>query len=764
MSGFLRRWTTQKSSGGDCLCDTSLVVNDVPIDFTVIARDDHLFLIGSAPNYPFFEDYGGVVPTSDWMSNQTPSGKAGLFWTDNNLRMINALNVASITGVGAEVIHQATPTAAIQTAGDVTLRCSLLANGLTNGMTFKLVSCQGVGSWTAADNNVRYELSLIDPNVIAVKHESGTNVQHEAEFTLLFDLDPEKTYDICGRRSADNWTVFLNGYQINYISSITGGTGSNDGVFSASSPTENGSLAVGSYEARGSRIMLTEAIGSALTDSEISNRVIADTEPRLAPIAKSNAEILEIFETGNELMFLIADQDAPDGLIERVGSLAGTWFSKPALITQAVDNAIWAKGSGNQTGYRSTSQVPDVLVGGDDFVYRFFGVWQEGNSLSELRRLFGASANVGSRHVHGYGYWASNSEFAMLNQYGAKIDSGATFKFPFELQNGDPYLGAVEQRDNGDGTQTVTLWMNGRRGIISDASRGGRDNRDGSAILTDASVNGATEWCWMATGFSATSVFSWNRFLQIDYGTTSDANEEALALALLGELPEIIPLDISPNLLSEEEFQTAATGAVVAMRARADGFEDELGELEANGGWTQSGAVQRIIGDRWATDGAIYVGPESWTSGRLYSNFTVDFTFITDATFSSFIVGWIGDANDGVAQNYIWSLNGTNANTFTMFIETGFGSNRSILFTAPTTRVIGDISRAVLRCEDNGDGTGEYSLHINGVACNVASVSGVNNGTSATVDLPTDGLETYLYQNPVTPISHLIIHNSVLPI
>jgi len=537
-------WIEQPVSpggGGGGLPD---VGEGVTFNPNAILTNDHFMLMVPKDGFPGFDELALEAPIEDWFVATPELGtQLGITWTDPGLDYDQQLNITSVLGVGAEIVHHATPTSAIQERGDVTLRCVFNPKSLTTGMTYKLASVQGVSDWTALDDNVLCEIEITDPDTFQAKHESGTDVDRRGTWEIPVDLFGGVTYDLTGKRASDTWSLYLNGYKLTNLSAFTGGSDAGSGDFAASASAENGNNAVFSLERGRVRMFVCEGMSVALTDQEISDRVIRTTDRRLDILAQGEQEIADIFETGNELMFLVPDPSAPDKVVDRTNTLDSTWVSSPATVNPSLANGSYAQGVNNQAGYRSSSQAPDVLAGGGDFVYRYAGIWEDGDTLATLRRPFGASINSSSVNVHGYLFLSDNSTFALLQQFGSKQNSSVTFTTPFPLVNEDPFLIVIEQQDNGNGTQDVRAWLNGVPCTVS-AVQAGTDNLDGSATITDGSINGATEWCWLAVGFSGDSTFSKGLFLQVDLGTTDTATEEALATAYLGGLGSAHPRDL----------------------------------------------------------------------------------------------------------------------------------------------------------------------------------------------------------------------------
>ena len=272
--------------------------------------------------------------------------------------------------------------------------------------------------------------------------------------------------------------------------------------------------------------------------SIVGTRPIVPPAAEVAPFSKrveastrSRESLIDLFSEGDDLFFVFPETGGADKIGGIEGVLAGTWASAPALVTSGLAGVPWAKGAGNTIGYRAATTASDVVAGGADFVTRALLMWTEG-AIASFRQLMGNSVSGGAVNTSGIVYFNNATEIVYAHQYGSKTNTNVVFTMPFTLADDALVMPSIAQVDNGDGTQTVSCWINGARCAVASVLNG-TDNGDDTATIQDGAPNGVTQYCWLSILFS-TSISAYGRFAQIAMGTTDDAREAALALELFG--------------------------------------------------------------------------------------------------------------------------------------------------------------------------------------------------------------------------------------
>jgi len=272
--------------------------------------------------------------------------------------------------------------------------------------------------------------------------------------------------------------------------------------------------------------------------SMMRGRTISPSPTPLAPFSKrveastrSRESLIDLLSEGSDLFFVFPETGGADKIGGIEGDLAGTWESAPALVTSGLAGVPWAKGVGTTIGYRAATTDVDVIAGGADLVTRTFLMWTEG-AIASFRQVMGNSAAGGATNTSGILYFNNATEIVYAHQYGSKTNTNVVFTMPFALADDALVMPTIAQVDNGDGTQTVSCWVNGARCAVASVLNG-TDNGDDTATIQDGTPNGTTQYCWLAILFS-TSVSAYGRFVQVAEGTTNDAREAAIAVELFG--------------------------------------------------------------------------------------------------------------------------------------------------------------------------------------------------------------------------------------
>tara|TARA_Y100001951_G_scaffold31940_1_gene25052 strand:+ start:683 stop:1537 length:855 start_codon:yes stop_codon:yes gene_type:complete len=246
-----------------------------------------------------------------------------------------------------------------------------------------------------------------------------------------------------------------------------------------------------------------------------------------------DSDLTRLLATPDDVMLLFADERTTDKVSGDEGDLAGNWVDAPPFVSRALSDVTWAQGNGTSDCYRAATTSTQELKGGGDYVYRTLLVWNNGTATTAFRFL-GNTTSSGSINISAFFYFINGNQLGFLQQFDSKSNSFVVFDLPFSLDDNQIIMPVLSQEDNGDGTQQIRMWLNGEACAVASVTNG-TDNGDGSADIMDGTSNGATQFAWLGTLFSD-GIDAYGRWLHIARGTTSDAQERALAISILGKI------------------------------------------------------------------------------------------------------------------------------------------------------------------------------------------------------------------------------------
>tara|TARA_Y100000310_G_scaffold174301_1_gene174381 strand:+ start:5984 stop:7606 length:1623 start_codon:yes stop_codon:yes gene_type:complete len=519
-------------------------VGEDALDPTRLVTSDHLVLLAPSADFPYVYDYAEIVDWSDWLSDDVPA--PGLALLNSAADPIEFMNVTTVAGVGDHIVHHETPNATVQTTDVVALRAVLEVDTLDAAMAFKLARCGGVTAPTTADENTLYGLELREPDEIRAGHESGTNVAHTANWKLLGPLSGA-TYDICATRDGSGeWRCYLDGYPLNFIDSTQGGSAS-DGVFTPSAAAANGGDSVYCVErvedvAYGkTRLHLSEAMATTLTDGEVAGRVISTRDARVAAWAlDDDALIAEMYSADDDVFFVLAASGAAPNLNEVKGDYSGSWTDQPADVKAWINGAAFGRDAGG-TGWALNHNDVVGWAGGADYIWRSLHIWGEGDGLAAARRLMSIfdSGTTSGENICNLLVLQNQTTIRWFQQHGSKDSVYADWTIPFTPKDGDPLLITVGQEDAASGFQRIRVWVNGVACAVAAVYETAVDNGDGSVTMEDGLANASDPELTLGGVRYSTGSNSYWRCFQLTTGTTDTTAEAALATALFGKTGQL---------------------------------------------------------------------------------------------------------------------------------------------------------------------------------------------------------------------------------
>lgn len=513
----------------------------VSVSASDLFTDDSIVLLAPRADWPFLADYADTLPEDDWYSKAIPDvsqESIGLWYLTNEEEdLSDYLHVSNpFSGIG-NVFHHGTPTAAAQLRGEMTFSSlyegrsySSLSYGGTNFNSLGAV--RGMGDPALADENVLWELLLQTRDTLRYHHEAAIDVNVHVDWHIPFRLrEGFITHFAFTRDASGAVTVYLDGYKLQRLTVVDNATDNGDGTATGSNPPENGTNSVNMVQRRPDYPLLkywhVQDVARAVAEIEAEAGTWASVaDPNIAAAALSNADILAELETGNELEFFIADPDEPNGILQRKGVGVGDWSSTGTSEDLIGPAAYWGFG-GTSENFVNTNTSWSTCGGGADFVYRFLFIHKE---TSYRARWFALNQSPGNWLAHLTA--ESSTRLRFIQQHGSKVQEEAFFDGVEALENGRVYLISVEQADNGDGTQDVTVRVNGTVWPCSSVSGGSAVDNGDFATLTNGNEGGAIEMSLMGSPVFGNQHLSLFRALQIDQGATSGATELAHAQAL----------------------------------------------------------------------------------------------------------------------------------------------------------------------------------------------------------------------------------------
>ena len=178
------------------------------------------------------------------------------------------------------------------------------------------------------------------------------------------------------------------------------------------------------------------------------------------------------------------------------------------------------------------------------------------------------------------------------------------------------------------------------------------------------------------------------------------------------------------------------TGSLVCLQpdgTKSSGLVDHNGTLSQSD-WAISGSSKPYIGEvDWLLDSA---HTNTGISSLLKEgDLVLRLKWRIDATIDYYIASFSGDG-ENLATNYIYSIK-VEGQTLKYFTEKGAaGTNVQAKFGGSLSWEVGDIHAVSLLRSDNGDGTADVWMILDGDVLQVSSTDGVDNSTYTTIDKP----------------------------
>lgn len=413
----------------------------------------------------------------------------------------------------------------------------------------------------------------------------------------------------------------------------------------------------------------------------------------------------EVALESSTVLCIARQQDYP-GIKDYAGTLDDDNFTTTGLSGVPASERI---GIYNATSIEVSGSDASLESIDDDTITAVFEVIAPISGLQALL-TYGASGEAEADNFAFAPRLQSADEIQFFCEQGAGANREASWQIPNRLSVGDK----VQMRFVRDaGTMRAYYGSKQLKRIL--ATSGVTDNGDGT--VSGIAASGATSAALSLTGYNQINLI----LGQVQSEPRSDA--DARAVIIDWDDSDFYPDGVSGLLDSDTIGLFAATSA---------DLEDLAGTVDP-ADWSTTGGLVNIYDDVWLAGSQWVLGLATSAPFQITGALTIDVSFVYDGTTGGLVS--IGATGETEATNFCYLLTVDSSTVLSFFSESGAGVNAETNFSIPAALQESRIYniRAVRTAG------GEVSVELDGVALSVSSTTGTNNGTSATMTLPTGG-------------------------